>query len=59
MRHPSQPRDAIVDASMTLKVPAQPAVPIIVPPTADVICEGWVLKKRRKKMQGELVVRIC
>ena len=52
-RHPSQSKGVLVDASMALKVPAQPALPTIDPPSADVICEGWVLKKRRKKMQGE------
>ena len=51
--YPGQnPKRAIVDAGMSLNIPTQSLVGGVRLLTQDVLCEGWLLKKRRKKLQG-------
>ncbi|KAI8995464.1 Oxysterol-binding protein-domain-containing protein [Trametes punicea] len=45
----STPRLA-VDASLAYTAPGRPVTPSMA--AGNVVCEGWVLKKRRKRMQG-------
>ncbi|RDX56050.1 hypothetical protein OH76DRAFT_1518658 [Lentinus brumalis] len=40
----------LVNASLVTTAPTRPVTPQ--GPKSDIICEGWVLKKRRKRMQG-------
>jgi hypothetical protein len=45
-------KKTIVDAPLALKIPGQS---ILVPatPGLTILHQGWLLKKRRKKLQGE------
>lgn len=54
------PKAAVVNASLALKIPAQPHGEGLARPN-DVLCEGWLLKKRRKKLQGRCLSlsRLC
>ncbi len=49
-------KQAMVDASLAFQTPAQPHI-AFVQQAADAVIEGWVLKKRRKKLQGTDHVR--
>ncbi|EJD04020.1 uncharacterized protein FOMMEDRAFT_121479 [Fomitiporia mediterranea MF3/22] len=46
------PKEALADSALTLNAPAQPMASSPRAPYANVLCEGWLLKKRRKKLQG-------
>ncbi|KAI5123596.1 hypothetical protein M0805_003413 [Coniferiporia weirii] len=49
---PHRPKHAIADASLSLKIPAQPMASGSRAHREDLVCEGWLLKKRRRKLQG-------
>lgn len=49
---PTNTKQAIAEASLSLKMPAQPVPSGSRSPGDAVLYEGWLLKKRRKKLQG-------
>ena len=47
-------KQALADTALTLNIPAMPGAAEGAPrhPHPDVVYQGWLLKKRRKKLQG-------